>query len=471
MKTESTLSGISLKEKLIQAFEQELLPRVKGENSTIHKIRLEAFEEFRSLGFPTQKLEDWRSTSLNSSLAMDYQLEFAPPEERIDVNQVFKCDIHHMDTFLIPLLNGWYSDHGDQLHTMPDGTIIGSLKMACKVYPELFEKYYSKQAIIKGNAMNALNTAFAVDGVFIYVPDGVSVKKTIQIVSIVNLFDNVIIQPRNLVILGKNSRLQLIHCDHSVNHKSSFINSLSEIYMGENSYVDHYKLQNKDNDSTQITTTYFHQQAHSQLTSTVITLNGGIMRNNLHVTLAEPGADAKLYGLYLADKDQHVDNKVFVDHQATDCTSNQLYKGILDDQAMAVFNGHITVRQDAQRTNAFQSNKNILLTDKATIHTQPHLEIYADDVKCSHGATVGQLDPEAMFYMRSRGIREDTSRMLLMYAFAADVVHHIQIKPVYHQIDEMVYRRLKGELSDCDNCILDCNATRPRVFEIDMSKI
>ncbi|MHC1708414.1 MAG: Fe-S cluster assembly protein SufD [Bacteroidales bacterium] len=471
MKTESTISGITLKETLTRAFEEELLPLVIEENPVMHDIRLQAFEEFCKLGFPDQKLEDWRSTSLKKTLGMDYQLEFSAPEQKVDVNTVFKCDIHHMDTHVISLLNGWYSGHEELLQTLPDGTIIGSFNAASKVYPELFTQYYSKQADFKGNAMNALNTAFAVDGVFIYVPDGVEVRQTIQIVSIINLFNNVMIQPRNLVILGKNARLQLIHCDHSVNHLSSFINSVSEVFIGENSFVDHYKLQNKDNDSTQITTTYFHQKANSQLTSNVITLNGGLIRNNLNVTLAEPGCDAKLYGLYLADKEQHVDNKVFIDHQAGDCTSNQLYKGILDDQAMAVFNGHIMVRKDAQHTNAFQNNRNILLTDKATIHTQPHLEIYADDVKCSHGATVGQLDPEAMFYMRSRGIREDTSRMLLMYAFAADVIHHIRIKPIHHQIDEMVYRRLKGELSDCDNCILDCNATRPQVFDIDLSKI
>jgi Fe-S cluster assembly protein SufD len=471
MKTESTVSGISLKEVLIKAFEEELLPTLSKENPALRTLRLEAFEEFKSLGFPHQKLEDWRSTSLEQALSRDYKIEYSCPEQEIDIKTVFKCDIHHMDTQVISMLNGWYSGNDQQLHTLGDGTVYGSLLAAKKAFPDLFHQYYARQAVCKGNALNSLNTAFAQDGVFIYVPDGVKARQTIQIVNIINIFDNIFIQARNLVILGKNASLQLIHCDHSVNHRSSFINSVSEIFIGENSVVDHYKLQNKDNDSTQVTSSYFHQEANSQLTSNIVTLNGGIIRNNLTVTLAGKGCDANLYGLYLADKTQHVDNKVNVIHQATDCSSNQLYKGILDDQAMAVFNGHIAVQPDAQRTNAFQQNKNILLTDKATIHTQPHLEIYADDVKCSHGATVGQLDQDAMFYMRSRGIREVTSRMLLMYAFAADVINHIKIKPVHHQIDELVYRRLKGELSDCDNCILDCNASRPRIFEIDMTKI
>lgn len=471
MKTETTLQAISLKEQLIQAYEEELLPRVKDESAYLHDIRMDAMANFRSLGFPTPKLENWRSTNLQKTLNLDYKLEFSGPEETTDVSSIFKCDIHHLDTHLITLLNGWYVDHGQQLTTLPDGTIYGSFAVARKVHPTLVEKYYAQQSPYKNNGLIALNTAYANDGIFIYVPDGVVVERTIQIVNIINFNENVLIQPRNLIIIGKDARLQLVHCDHSVQHKSSFVNSVSEIFIGENARLDHYKLQNKDNDSTQVTSNYFHQSANSRLTSTIITLNGGIIRNNIRVTLAGAGCEANLFGLYLADKEQHIDNNIIVDHQHSDCTSNQLYKGILDDQAMAVFNGHITVRKDAQRTLAYQNNKNILLTDKATIHTQPHLEIYADDVKCSHGATVGQLDPDAMFYMRSRGIREDTSRMLLMYAFAADVINHIQIEPVRHQIDEMVYRRLRGELSVCDQCILDCNASRPQVFDIDISKI
>ncbi|MCX6271261.1 MAG: Fe-S cluster assembly protein SufD [Bacteroidetes bacterium] len=471
MKTETTLTGITLKEKLIRAFEEEFLPGLADEKPFMKEIRQQSIETFQSLGFPHQKMEDWRSTSLQKTLSRQYIQEFTSPSPKEDVSKIFKCDIHHLDTHLLTLLNGWHVDTGIELTVLPDGMIFGSFNAARKQYPELFEKYYAKQAPYLSNGLIALNTAFAHDGIFIYVPDGVVATRTIQIVNIINQAENLFIQPRNLVILGKNASLQLVHCDHSVQHKASFVNSVTEIFLGENSFVDHYKLQNKDNDATVITNSFFHQSANSRLISNVITFNGGLIRNNLSTTLAGQGADAQLFGLYLADKDQHVDNNIMVDHQSADCTSNQLYKGILDDQAMAVFNGHIKVRRDSQRTVASQNNKNILLSDKATIHTQPHLEIFADDVKCSHGATVGQLDPEAMFYMRSRGIREDTSRMLMMYAFAADVINHIQIPPVRHQIDEMVYRRLKGELSNCDQCIIDCNATRPQIFEIDMSKI
>jgi Fe-S cluster assembly protein SufD len=470
MKNDHIISEISLKEKLISLFGEQITPRTAHEAEPMKEIRLKALETFKRLGFPHTKLEEWRSTNLQTTIQKDYRLLFENPDGKIDVTSIFRCDIHHLDTFLITLYNGWFLGQ-DEMTVYPDGTIIGSFAKACQDYPDLVAKHYATLATIENNSLNALNTAFAIDGVFIYVPDHVEVKKTIQIVNIINSEENLFIQPRNLVVLGKNSKLQLVHCDHSVNHKYTFINSVTEIVIGEGSGVDHYKLQNKDNDSTQITTTYFKQNANSTLTSNVITLNGGLIRNNLFVNLDGKGCTASMNGVFLVDKEQHVDNFLAINHNESDSISHQLYKGILDDQAMGVFTGHILVQKDAQRTNAFQNNKNILLTDKATIHTQPHLEIYADDVKCSHGATVGQLDPDALFYMRSRGIRENTSRMLLMYAFAAEVINKIQIDPLRKQIDELVYRRLKGELSDCDQCILDCNAQRHISFDIDLSRI
>ncbi len=470
MKNGLTNGTVRLREKL-EAACREVLTRSEPDNGFMKKHREQAMASFNRLGFPTKALEAWRSTDLKDTLAQDYRILTVAPAAVQDIGQIFQCDIHHLDTYLVTLLNGWYVNQGQAIRVLPCGTVIGSLTAARAAYPELFEGHYGRLADVASGGLNAINAAFALDGVFVYVPDGVTAGKTVQIVNIINSDENIMIQPRNLVILGKGSKLQLVHCDHSVRHKRSFINSVSEVFIGKEAVMDHYKLQNKDSESSQITSAFFDQQAGSKLSSTVITLNGGIIRNNLHVALSGPGCEARLHGLYLVDREQHVDNKIVVEHRAADCTSNQLYKGIIDDQAMAVFNGYVHVWKDAQRTNAYQNNRNILLTDKATVHTQPHLEIYADDVKCSHGATVGQLDPEAMFYMRARGIREDTSRMLMMYAFAADVINHIRIHPVRHQIDEMVYRRLRGELSVCDQCILDCNAQRPQVFEIDLNKI
>lgn len=471
MKTETILHNASLKDRFLQRYDELFAPGRRIEPAFISKHREEAIDHFRKTGFPHTKLEDWRSTSLEKGLSHDYSLSPAIEKEKVDVSQIFKCDIHHLDTHLLTLLNGTYVSEVDLIQTLDDGTIFGSFLAAVERYPELVEKYYGKIHPSATDGLHALNGAMSEDGIFIYIPDHIKTRKTIQLVSIINSWESLFIQPRNLIILGKNSSLQLVHCDHSVNHKDSFINSATEIFMEAGSSLDHYKLQNIDNDATLVNSTYIFQETGSTLTSNIITLNGGLIRNNLKVIQHGHDCSSDLNGLYLVDKNQHVDNNIYVDHQAADCGSNQLFKGILDDQAMAVFNGHIYVARDSQRIAAFQNNKNILLTDKAQIHTQPHLEIYADDVKCSHGATVGQLDQEALFYMRARGIHEDIARMLLMYAFAAEVINKIKIEPLRHQIDEMVYRRLRGELGTCDHCILDCNATRTINIDIDTSKL
>lgn len=471
MKSDLQLTKARLDEKFRHAWTTRFAGNRPAEPEFMTRYREEAWNSFLKNGFPHQKLEDWRSTSLEKALAQDYQLMPAIEQTEVDVNQIFKCDIHHLDTHLLTLLNGNFVSEGNPLQQLEDGTIFGSFAAALRQFPDLVEKYYGKIHPSETDGLHALNGAMAEDGIFIYIPDNLKMRKTIQLVSIINTWENIFIQPRNLIIVGKHSALQLVHCDHSVNHKDSFINSGTEIFLETGASLDHYKLQNIDNDATLVNSTYVRQESGSSVSSNIITLNGGLIRNNLKVIQHGHDCASDLNGLYLVDKNQHVDNNIFVDHQSADCGSNQLFKGILDDQAQAVFNGHIHVAKDSQRIAAFQNNKNILLTDKASIHTQPHLEIYADDVKCSHGATVGQLDQEALFYMRARGIHEDVARMLLMYAFAAEVIHKIRIEPLRHQIDEMVYRRLRGELGTCDQCILDCNATRTISIEIDTSKL
>jgi Fe-S cluster assembly protein SufD len=291
-------------------------------------------------------------------------------------------------------------------------------------------------------------------------------------VNIVDCDQNLMLHSRNLVIVGKNSHLRLVQCDDSIQHKLSFINSVSEVYLDRDATLDHYKLQNKDEHSTLVNSVYFYQEAGSSLSSNSISLNGGIIRNYSEVMMMGEGGTANIAGLYLMDRNQHIDNQVFVDHRVPRCQSSELFKGILDDHASGVFNGHVIVRKDAQQTNAYQTNKNILLTDKASIESKPFLEIYADDVKCSHGATVGQLDADAMFYIRSRGISESNARILLMYAFAAEVVNKIEIPELRQRIDDMVKKRLRGELSYCDQCVLNCSSQEKKVtFDIDTSKL
>jgi Fe-S cluster assembly protein SufD len=438
----------------------------------INQIREQSFTDFLKLDFPTEKTEAWKNTDLKKVLEQDFTFYFEPTDKNIDIENVFRCEVPDFDTHIISLYNGWYVSKDKPLTRLPNGTIIGSFAKALETYPELVLKHFNKYAKENINGFNSLNTAFAQDGVFIYVPDGVQTYKTIQMVNVLNKEDNLFVQNRNLVVVGKNSKLTLVHCDDSHNHKSSFTNTVTEVFLDEGAQLDHYKLQNLNNDTSLINSTFFYQSANSNLSTFAISLNGGLIRNDLRITLDGDGSNADIYGLYLVDKDQHVDNHVFVDHAKPECTSNELFKGILDDRATAVFNGHILVRKDAQSTNAYQKNRNVLLTDKATVNARPFLEIYADDVKCSHGATVGQLDDNALFYIKSRGISEYNAKLLLMYAFAAEVINKIAILPLRERIDDLVKKRLRGELAVCDQCVLHCkNQEQKFEFEIDMSKI
>lgn len=467
---ETILTEYSFRDKLVGLFHENMRSNFSNDSPYISHLRQEAMKEFEKVGFPGTHQEKWRGTNLSKPLKLEYVQHFEPFEKNVNVSKMFACEVHELDSYLYTQLNGWFVHQNGGLSQLPNGVIVGSLASAFVKYPEIIEKHYGKYAPIKNNGFVALNTAFAQDGLFVYVPDNVVVDMPVQVINLINLTENLFIQPRNLVILGKNSKLQLLYCDHSLLHKHSLINSVTEVIVEENAVFENYKLQNKDNDSTLITNGWIVQKSNSSMMTNILTLNPGTIRNNLNVLLNGQNCSAELFGLYLVDKEQHVDNNIVVDHAQPYNYSNQLFKGILDDQATGVFNGHILVRRDAQKTNAFQKNQNILLTDKATVDSNPQLEIYADDVKCSHGSTVGQLDAEAMFYMRSRGISEDVARMALMNAFAAAIIDKINIEPLRSRINELVSKRLRGELSICDQCILDCREGRKYSFDIDLGR-
>jgi Fe-S cluster assembly protein SufD len=470
MKT--TVNNGSFKEKLLQLYEEHESIISRDDNSYTAKVRAEGFSHFRELNLPDRKNELWKNTDLSGVLKLDYTkyLDRADPGRNLDF--MFTCDVHNFETDQVSFLNGWHVRTAKDLRQFPEGVIVGSLKEAFSLYPELIERHYGKYAESGKDLFLAMNTAFARDGLFVYIPDNVVLAKPVQMISIINNDENLLLQNRNLVIMGRNSHMTLVMCDDSTNNQASFNNSVTEIFLDEGASFEHYKLQNLNNQSTLLNSTYFHQEAGSTLSTYAITLNGGLIRNYTHARLNGSGADAHINGLYLVDKKQHVDNRVFVDHAVPDCTSYELFKGILDDEASAVFNGHVLVEKDAQRTNAYQQNRNILLTDKATVNTRPFLEIYADDVKCSHGATVGQLDNEALFYLRSRGICMASARLLLMYAFAAEVLGKMTLEALKERIDEMIKQRLRGELHVCETCVLHCaNQEKEIHFDIDLSKI
>ena len=470
MRIEKTTFPLS--DKLINDFEVYQSDIKRNDTEKIFTRRKEAFDQFLQLGLPTQKLEDWKNTDLTEVYQEEYNHYYQNPEKIEDIDKVFQCNVPHLDTLMLAMLNGRYITKDLSLQKLANGVIYGSFAAALQQFPEIIEKYFAQYADSSKNAFTAINTAMAQDGFFIYIPDGVEVEKTFQIVNVIHHDQNICLQTRNLIVLGKNSKLSLIHCDDSYNHQKSLSNTVSEIVLGENASLDHYKMQNVNNASTIINSTYFNLAGNAHLSSNGLSLNGGILKNNNYVEMQGEGCETDIYGLYLMDKKQHIDNLVFIDHSHPNCNSRELFKGILDDSATAVFNGHVVVQRDAQKTNAFQSNKNILLTDKAKINAKPFLEIYADDVKCSHGATVGQLDTEAMFYIRSRGISEHNAKMLLMYAFADEIIQKISIEPLRYRTEDMVKRRLRGELSVCDQCVLHCSSPEKEYnFEIDLTKI
>ncbi len=437
------------------------------------KNRKEAYEYFKEQGLPTNKDEKWRNSNIVRELDKNYKLFYDATPYQKKISEIFECEIHGYQAHVVSLLNGrYYSPDVDALQKIENGVIIGSMLTAQRELPEMFSKYYGHYADSTDNGFTALNSAMFRDGVFIYVPDNVKVEKAIQLLKIVNREENLFVNSRNLIIVGKNSEVSFLHCDDSVNYNPTFINTLTEIYVGENARLDLYKMQNLNDGTSLLNTTYIHQEKNSRSKVNVITLNGGKIRNELHVNLDGEAAEADLNGIYLMDKSQHVDNQVYMRHSVPHCFSNQLFKGVLDDQATSVFRGYIYVARDAQKTNAFQRNNNILMTKDAQVDSMPFLEIYADDVKCSHGATVGQLDNDALFYLMQRGISKSDARLLLMYAFTSEVTSKIDIEPLRISIEDMIKKRLRGELSICDKCVLHCSVPdKPIEFEIDMSKV
>ncbi len=416
-------------------------------SAPVNKVRKSGIRDFERLGI---------HTSLQPLFQKNYRKYLEPQKVEFHLANVFQCDIPTLDAHLILLVNGFFDKkNGNSLKELPSGIIIGSLAAASHEYPELFEKHYGKYASHK-DGLVALNSAFAQDGIFLYVPEGSVYKKPIQIVNLVMAKEDIMVQHRNLIIVEKNAEAGVIICDHAMTPYKYLTNSVTEIYTAENASFDYVRVQNEHNNAVQFSHIFVNQEANSNMTSNIMTLHGGVVRNSVNVLLNGEGAENNSYGLYLVDKKQHVDNYTYIDHAKPNCISNQLYKGVLDDSATGTFNGRILVRKDSQKTRAFQANNNILLTDDAKIYTKPQLEIYADDVKCSHGATVGQLDEEALFYMRARGIPEKEARLIMMFAFAHEVIGNVKTEALLKRIDDLVEKRLKGELSPCDNCAMKC---------------
>ncbi len=400
-----------IKERYLQLYKDNI-GKISGMSSPfINSFREDALKKFSELGVPTKKNEAYKYTNLNIFFDHDYESYFMPNPSDFVKAEEFRCDIADLDAHGVVVLNGFYPTLNDKIRQLPSGVWIGSLNEAAVKFADIFEKHFGKYAKSDTDGLISLNTAMASDGVFVYVPEGVTLSKPVQIVNLVYSEQDMFNQHRNLIIVEKNAEVSILICDHTISPTKFLTNAVTEVYVGENSHFDIIRVQNEHNNACKITNTFIHQDKNSVTSSNNITLHGGMIRNSTYHYLGGEGAESHSYGLCLSDKWQHIDNFVTVDHAVPHCTSNQLFKGVLDDMSTGAFNGKIFVRPDAQGTLAYQRNNNILLTDDAKMDSKPQLEIYADDVKCSHGATVGQLDDDALFYLQSRGINKREARL------------------------------------------------------------
>jgi Fe-S cluster assembly protein SufD len=429
----------------------------EGLSRVVNDARGPAMKAFLRMGIPSFKTENYKYTDLTHLFDNEnFRRSLSPDKFDVDLKEVFNCDVPHFDTYLAIVVNGWFYESSRHPSTYPPGVMVKSFREAVIENPGMVEKYYGKLANTETDPLAALNTAFAQDGLFIYIPDNVHLDKPIQIINLLRSEDDLYVTQRNLIIAGKNSQAKIIFCDHTLTPQTYITNNLTEFEIGEDALIDIYTIQNHHNKAANLTGLYIRQEQNSVLGTNIISLHGGIIRNNLSVILNGEHAEAKLCGLGLTDKNQHVDNFTYIEHAKPNCRSNQLYKNILDDLATGGFTGRIYVAPGAVKTEAYQRNNNVLLTNTAKMNTKPQLVIDNDDVKCSHGATVGRINEEALFYLQARGINEREARLMLMFAFAHEVLNEIKVDQLRERIDRLVNKRLRGEVSKCHLCAMDC---------------
>ena len=429
---------MSLKEKLVSSF--MAFENTLDVDSPVHDIRTEALKTFETEGFPTKKEEAWKYTSLNSVLKHDYSV-FPKHENALEFKDVKKYFIHEIDAYKIIFIDGKYSSHLSQ--TTHDGLDVCLMSAALNKpkYRLIIENYFNK--IAPKDGLSSLNTAFSAEGAYIHVPKNKLVAKPIQIIHFSTGNEAALmLQPRNLIVVDENSHVQIIERHQSLTDNPVLTNSVTEIFANKRAIVDYYKIQNDRESASLIDNTFINQKQESLAKVHTFSFGGKLIRNNLNFYQNGERIDSTMKGITIIGNKQHVDHNTLVHHIEPNCESHQDYKGIFDDNSTGVFNGKVVVDKEAQKTNAFQANNNILISDKASINTKPQLEIFADDVKCSHGCTIGQLDESAMFYLRSRGIPEKEARALLMFAFSNNVLDSVKIPEIKNRITKIIANKL-----------------------------
>ncbi|MBQ8224219.1 MAG: Fe-S cluster assembly protein SufD [Bacteroides sp.] len=450
----------------IDLFAQTEAMICKHSAEALNAPRAVAFADFERQGFPTRKDEKYKYTDAGKFFEPDYGLNLNRLEIPVNPYEVFKCDVPNMSTALYFVVNDSFYKAGkqakEQTHqlvpsstpSLPEGVLFCSLKEAAEQHPELIKQHYAKLADTAKDGITAFNTAFAQDGVLLYVPKNVVVERPIQLVNILRADVNFLVNRRVLIILEEGAQARLLVCDHAMDNVNFLATQVVEAYIGENACFDLYELEETHTSTVRFSNLYVKQSANSNVLINDMTLTNGTTRNTTQVTLAGEHAELNLCGMAIADKNQHVDNHTMIDHAVPNCQSTELYKYVLDEQATGAFAGLVLVRPDAQHTSSQQTNRNLCATREARMYTQPQLEIYADDVKCSHGATVGQLDEAALFYMRQRGISLKEARLLLMFAFVNEVVDTIRLDALKDRLHLLVEKRFRGELNKCSGCAI-----------------
>jgi Fe-S cluster assembly protein SufD len=429
---------MELKDKLLSsflAFEENV-----NMNSEVHEIRSRAIKDFEASGFPTKKQEAWKYTSLNKVLKHDYTI-FPKKEDTIEYRDVEKYFIDEIDTYKIVFIDGIYSSHlSSTTHEKIDACLMSSAMNNSK-YKPVIDNYFNKVA--PQESLTSLNTAFSHEGAYINIPKNTMADKPIQIINFSTGNESALmVQPRNLVVVGENSHVQIIERHQSLTDHPVLTNSVTEIFADKRAILDYYKIQNDNHQASLIDNTFIEQQRESVCSVHTFSFGGNLTRNNLNFYQKGERIDSTMKGVTVIEGKQHVDHNTLVHHAEPNCESHQDYKGVYGESSTGVFNGKIVVEKEAQKTNAFQSNNNILLDDKATINSKPQLEIFADDVKCSHGCTIGQLDDDAMFYLQSRGVPAKEARALLMYAFANNVLESVKIPELKKRINNIIAEKL-----------------------------
>ena len=420
----------------------------------LNDLRDKAFDDFCRLGFPSKKVERYKYTDMQKIFEPNYGLNLNRLEIPVNPYDVFKCDVPNLSTSLYFVVNDCFYDKMLPKCSLAEGVIVGSLSKVATEHPELVAKYYGKIANTGEDAVTALNTMLSQDGLMVYVPKNVKVEKAIQVINILRSDVDLMVNRRVLIVMEQGSEAKFLFCDHAADDRNFLATQVIEAFVGENAKLDLYCLEETHYKNTRVSNVYIEQQANSVVNHNVITLHNGVTRNRLDLVFKGEGAECFANGCVIGDKSQHIDNNTLIDHQVGHCTSHQLYKYVLGDEAVGAFAGRILVRKDAQKTSSNEINQNLCTTKKARMFTQPMLEIYADDVKCSHGSTVGQLNDAAMFYMRQRGISEKDAKLLLEFAFVNEVVDQIQLEPLKERLRYLVEKRFRGELNKCEGCKL-----------------